>query len=413
MSASSPSLKKRTIQDIDDDEDGEAVSFQDRVTYYEELVAAARDHFTDADWETVAGGGPSASEIVDSEDLDALNAMTGRIEATLEKYPEGGAMGDARRVASGQPEDDEEERAAKSELEPEVIGTADSGLENLTAQSLENVTEAQLVVYSGVPYGVPCEFIVQGGEPMEFASAEKMNEMLNSKSPREWKDVRTKHIWVLRSVDRKTPADWYSGKPDAPSYEELPYETFMYIACYVKPDPNNASEVLMAECDKRNLRHLHRAVATKLHERFDELIKEPTNRAKKSCILGWTACAPPQVEPKVARWPSYKSVMLTTAYARRASQPRPKGAQKKRATGCAVPAPPGGFFKRQKTEEESNDGIADDDDDEDAGDEGSSSTALGSSSWNNRSVQHSVLDVKDGAKTHVYIHNNQVHVIEH
>jgi len=318
-------------------------------------------------------------------------------------------------------DDDEEERV---HLEPAMIEPPEDADKEATGsrQTMENILEQRITVYSGCPYGVPGgedgdkpNYIVHLGEPMEFETADDMNSMLNSKSPDEWKGVRTKHISIVRNNSHITPPGWWEGKPDAPKKEDLPYETFMYISPYVKPNEDDPESVLKAEHDKRHLRHMHKQVALKLCERFNELekAKDPERRKSIAPIVDWKLASSPQVKPDVVGWESYKTVTVATSFSKRVSAPRPKGTQKKSkmlGNGESVVMPPAVKGKKRKPDEMSD---APDDG------EGSSSTvqpieSMGDCAHNLAFCRRlRVVDVANSAKTHVYTMNNKVYIVEH
>ena len=309
-------------------------------------------------------------------------------------------------------EDDEDDEEAG--VEPAMIdGPAESGH---SLPSIENIVEDHVTLYSGVPYGIPDRYYVHKGKPLAFESEKKMNDMLNSKSADFWTDVMTEHITVIRSDDKLEPPDWWDGKPGEPSYEELPYQTFFYVNPYVVANPDNPEEVFKEECDKKLMRHLHKQLALKLFERFSKLkrAKDPEKRHKIAHILDWIPASTPQVEPKVAKWPAYKSVVLATAYVKRESNPRVKGPQKKGSKKdkeilAVPPVPKGGFLKRDREAET-----------EAADSQGSCSTA--NAAVLNSLVEHDgghpfkkvrTVDVANGAKTHCYVMGNKVYIVEH
>jgi hypothetical protein len=409
------------IQRANEQED----EFDEACAEYDKLVEEAQDYFADDDWEYVAPGAPM-SWITERRCVGSMRGMIAKIQDRLEACksgatPSGSDAGDA---PSGEEEDDDEEEEEERYLEPAAVEPNTEQAEASTVSGHEAIAEEKCTNYGSVPYGVNPQHIVHDGEEiMEFPTAKAMNDMLNSKSPERWKDVRTKHIWVLRNNDRNIEG-WWEGKPDAPQREQLPYEMFFYICCFVTPDPADPESMLRAESDKKVLRHLHRQVAVKLHERFDKALKSEESRAQKKIILDWRAASVPQVEPRVVGWVPYKSVILPTAFIKRESNPRVKGSQK-RALVVKPPVPRGGFTKRAA---EQMDVV---DDAEGGGEEGEGAASTSTqdlNAWKNGRKEdtdyfpssrkagfkrHRTFTVANGAATHVYVQGNLVHVVEH
>jgi len=367
MLSGSPSIRRArqlpeesdSDSDVPVDDPWEDADFDDLWVRYGEVSAQATEFLSE---EELAEVQPDVSieHISSEQDGAALLVVIRKIESALEaKEAEAGG----EEEEDEEEEEEEEEEAEDNPLEPEMVGERADALEALTdTMTLLDITEQNITQYSSVVYGVPDDNIVQRGEPMEFANAQGMNAMLNTKSPPLWDKVRTRHIWVVRNNSKRKPAGWWDGKPEAPTLAELPYETFFYICCFVTADHDDAESVMRADCDKRLLRHLHKQVAVKLHARFDEALKDqPDGREKKKHILDWKPATQPQVKPDVADWPSYKSVVLNTSFKKRESAPRPKGTQPKPRkpkrgkdgeTIVMPPAPKGGFKKRSAEEEE-------------------------------------------------------------
>tara|TARA_Y100000389_G_scaffold201265_4_gene243542 strand:- start:11163 stop:12365 length:1203 start_codon:yes stop_codon:yes gene_type:complete len=315
-------------------------------------------------------------------------------------------------------------------IEPAMTETIGDELSrNTTAMTLDNIVEEKVTVYSSNVYGIPSEYIVHRGKPMPFKTADEMNELLNTKAPAAWNPVLTEHITVIRSDDKKQPPDWYKGKPGAPTEEELPYETFLYFNPYVEADPDKPDEVFKMECDKKQVRHLHKQVAAKVHERFLKLKKaqkqvgepgqegyvpEHPKRKDIVAILDWEPSRNPQVRPDgKAQWPVYRSMKLDTAYSKRQSQARPKGPQKKKGKNreevALPPVPKRGFLKRD------NVCMHEDVDRDDCDGQASSSntTAAVDFSGGDKFKRFRSIAVANGKDTHVYIMGNQVHIVEH
>lgn len=397
MSKLSPSVSRpRVITDDDDDDDN--------------------DHQKGIQWETGRVEYHEGKVLTDERKAELREAAR-----LTEASRRASAAEEAGSESSGQSEDEDEEQAVEP---PMVDPPADDAPAVLP--SIEMVVEEKLTCYSGVVYGVLDEFIVHRGEPMPFDTADDMNRMLNSKSPPEWDNVYTKHVWVIRNTERVHPEGWWDGKPGAPTQDELPYETFYYINPYVTPDPDDPESVLKAECDKRHLRHLHKQVAVKLHERFNRLKRagDPEKRKPLAPILDWCpAKSAPQADPRRERWPVYKSVVVKTAFAKRQSQARVKGTQPKKAKAAngepviKPPVPKGGFLKKHKAEEALH-ALSDDG-------EGSSGTQnvpsgedgeLWKDHWAGANAgfkRHRTISVANGKATHCYINGNSVHIVEH
>ena len=397
------------------DDEEEKDEFDKAIERYDELTSAAQDFFSDEDWEYVAPGTPM-SWITEQRNLAAIVAMNEKLEERIQSRKDTSAQGNSDAEMEDD-EDDEEE----GHVEPAMVDPSAEQIEAPSAPGHESIVEEKCTLYSSVPYGVnPAHIVHAAEELMEFETAEEMNEMLNSKSPDRWQSVRTKHIWVLRNNDRNTQG-WWEGKPDAPKRDELDYEMFYYICCYVKPTADDPESTLKAECDKRVLRHLHRQVAVKLHERFDKAIKSVESREQKKLILSWKPASVPQVEPRVVGWVPYRNVVLATAFTKRESNPRVKGSQAKRGPGVIKPpVPKGGFTKRSADE------LDDDDDDDDDEASGASTQLLEAAKKGlktdcdffapNRKAgfkRHRTFVVANGAATQVYIIGNVAHIVEH
>ena len=421
---------------------------------YEALVEQANDVFSDDDWEDVAPGVPM-SWIGERRDVGAIEGMIDKIKERLEARTNPAAVAAASEPADDDEEDEEEEENARiaavedggesegeeeeeeEDEEDEEDEEGDGKLEApvvddpvAQAPSWNSIAESNVTQYATCVYGVPDEYIVKQGVPMPFKSAEDMNKMLNSKSPTMWDKVRSKHMSILRNDDRLKPTGWYPGKPDAPSLEELPYETFYYIQCYVEPNPGNPDSVLKAEHDKMLMRNLHRQVANKLHERFERVVADD-KREELAPVLDWKEPSVPQVNPEVTRWPSYKDVKLMTAFAKRESVPRARGSQAKsgrsgkKKAEALVQLPQGGFIKRAQPEsEEPSDATSSSaltqavPPSVKARKAGGAGSAGASSSPSLSQLEEAVksfrtIDVANGAKTHVYVHGNRVHIVEH
>jgi hypothetical protein len=455
--------KRAMPEESDSDDDGKpivsrlktvkAVSEETRTDAYEAahkeydaLVEQANDVFSDEDWEDVAPGVPM-SWIGERRDVGAIERMIDRIKERLEAHIHTAAVTAASEPADDDEdegeEDDEEEKdegeegdEEDEEEEEEEDEEGDGKLEEPVvddaapqAPSWNSIAESNVTQYATCVYGVPDDYIVKQGLPMPFKSAEEMNKMLNSKSPTMWDKVRSKHMSILRNDDRLKPTGWYPGKPDAPSLEELPYETFYYIQCYVEPNPGNPESVLKAEHDKMLMRNLHRQVANKLHERFERVVADD-KREELAPVLDWKEPSVPQVNPEVTRWPSYKDVKLMTAFAKRESVPRARGAQAKSGRSgkkkgdASVQLPQGGFIKRAQPESEEPSDAASSSaltqavppsvkarKTGGAGSAGASSSSLSQLEQAVKSFR--TIDVANGAKTHVYVHGNRVHIVEH
>jgi hypothetical protein len=404
-----PAPSRRVIAEASEDEEEGAVTWADAYDAYNEVYSKARRVFADEHWERVDLG--ALEEIVHDENVELIMEVTSVLEQVLDEIGEDPDENGGSQQGSDEDDEDEEERAVGEA--PMVSAPDDGGVVlSASAQTVEHVLEPRLTQYAGRCFGIPDGYVVHHGEEMPFESADAMNAMLNSKSPDEWKAVRTRHITIIRNDKRVVPEGWWEGKPDAPKKEELPFETFMYINPYVNAEDDDAEGLMAQECDKRHFRHLHKQVAQKLQQRFGELEKaQDHRRATIAPILDWVPASGPQVKPDVVDWPEYKYVQLQSCFSKRVAAPRPKGSQKGgKRPGSPVIMPafkPTGTApsKRKNRAANSEDG------------EASSSTAHRDEE---EGVRQSLgyrcfrtIDVHDSAKTHVYTMNNKVYIVEH
>ena len=334
-------------------------------------------------------------------------AKEGGEEGDEEGDEEGGEEG-GEEGAGEEDEEDEEDEA----LPPVEVPVAEHvpAPQQLT---FEDMTEPRFVVYGVHVFGAPDTHLVLKGEPIAFDTVEEMNALLNTKSDKGFEDVMTKHIYIYRSNRKLKPADWYEGKPGAPTLEELPYEHFWYIVCYVKGHEAEAH-------DRRRIRTINKGTCEKLRQRFNKLKKaqkqvgepgdedykpEHSQRKTIALILDWEMPEDnPQVDPKVADWWLYRKLNINTAFKRRVSAPRPKGPQSKGARssdGEVAEAPPGAVAqapvsKRLRAEAEA----------------GSSTDSHAVECAPSLFKRVRRVRIDDPAKTHVFIDGNSVVIIE-
>jgi len=173
-----------------------------------------------------------------------------------------------------------------------------SGGEIMTLES--SLIEPRFVSYCSSIFGAPTTHCLLEGVPLGFDSAEELNSMLNSKAPAAWRSVRTKHIYVYRSNERRKELGWFDGK-DGTTESDLEFETYLYVVVYVKP--TDAKSELVASHDKRRLVHMHHATATTLFARFCALTTLNADRRDElKPLFKWKDPKSPQIKPDVAGW---------------------------------------------------------------------------------------------------------------
>ena len=394
----------------------------------EPWVARAKAIFTDSDWEEVG-------ECEDEENEASIEAHNAHVQEVLSRREQKLAVADelleeaearSEHADAEEAEEAEEEAEEEEEQGEEEEEVADAGAgeqepaDGLECISLEDVPEEFVTTYSKKTYGVPERAIVlKGSDALEFETADDMNAMLVSKSPKPFqKLLRTRHMCVVCSDEYMLPpgAVVVDGTCNGQKLEEFPRETFLYIRCYVKPDPNNPASVTRAEHDKRRLRHLTKAVAAGVHKNFmtlDIIKNNEQRRAALQPLLDWKPVVDPQVVPKVAKWPHYPGLELQTAYKEKESTPRKIGPNSKKAgsTESARPPSKGAPPKRKQTGSSAVISMDAEDDDDDAS--GHTEELPGALDPTDVVKRVRYFQVEDGAKTQVYVSGNVVGIIEH
>lgn len=316
----------------------------------------------------------------DDDDDDEEDSDNSGADASDEENDDHGAP----RGSDEEDEDEEEEEEEKKE-------------ENHTPRrasfTAETIREEHFVTYGKKVFGVEESAFVVLGSPLECADGEIMGHIIASKSPEEWKDVKSKHIYVLNT--------------DGNDY--------MYVAMYVEDSPT-------AEIDKKRLHPIHRPVCKGLVERFNQSNIKPERRAELERVMNFV-CPPesagPQINPHFQRvfFPSYtmEAASVPTAMVKRLSKPRQlKGRRTAAAAAAAeVPKPPPSKSARKRPMEEAaspHDGS-------------STSTAANVTDSVNGVREHSVegtpfkrlrsIDLQDVAKTHSYVEGGKLWVVEH
>ena len=408
----------------------------------EPWVTRAKQVFTESDWEEV--GECDAQE--DDPDRDAkIEAHNEHVQGVLERREQklataaelledpgddDGADEEEEQVQARAEEGDDEDEDEDEEADEEAdAGAADPDAfgEGVERMGLEDVPEEFVTVYSKKTYGVPDRaMLLKGAEALEFETADAMNEVLVSKSPKPFvRLLRTRHMSVCCSDERRLPpgAVVVDGKCNGQKLEEFPFETFLYIRCYVKPDPNDPASVTRAAHDKRRLRHLTKAVAAGVHKHMMglDIMKQEARRAALQPLVDWQQNRDPQVVPKVAKWPLYEGLALETAYQEKKPEaPRKIGPNSKKAhsgagqtlltlaatsrkSSSAAAAP----LKRKVGSKVVN--MDDESDDE----SGRTEEPQGTVNPTDVVKRRRYFQVEDGAKTHVYVTGNIVGIIEH
>lgn len=394
----------------------------------EPWVARAKAIFTDSDWEEVGECEGEEEEAIEAHNAHVQEVLAQREQKLaaanelLEEAEARSANGDAdaeeAEEADDEEADDEEAGEEEEEEQGEEQAAAGHGLaEGAERMTLEDVPEEFVTTYSRKTYGVPDRAIVlKGSDALEFETADKMNAMLVSKSPKPFIALlRTRYMFVLCSDERRLPPGGVviDGECNGKKLEEYPYETFLYIRCYVKPDPNDPQSVTRAEHDKRRLRHLTKAVALGVHKSFMnlEILKNnPQRREALQPLIDWKPVVDPQVMPKVAKWPRYE-LELQTAYKEKEPTPRKLGPNSKKS-GAAEPARPPTKAAAAKRKQAGSAVVSmDGDDDDDAS--GHTEDAPGTLEATDVAKRVRYFSVEDGAKTRVFIVGNAVGIIEH
>jgi len=274
--------------------------------------------------------GEEASEEEASEDEGAEE------QEADEEADEEGVEEDAEEDVEEEGEEEEEEEEGK--IEPPMVDAGDNSAA-VAAMTIDDVPPGEKIVsYSSCCFGMPVEkLILEAEEAIEFKTKKEMTEMLKSKAPKKWTPhVRTANVSMYESNDFNTPVGFYEGK-DGKSSSYYPKQTFMYVRCYVRPDPADPESQITAEHDKVQCRHIPKAVARDLHTKFNKL-KSLTDerRAYLKPLLEWVEPKPPQVDPKVARWPPYEALILKTSYDPPPPTERPKGPNSKQVKSGKV-----------------------------------------------------------------------------
>ena len=193
-------------------------------------------------------------------------------------------------------DDDKQTRRApnqsKSKKKPVQVKKRDNPI------TVEKIETAYFLTYMKKSYGIEDENIIIEGVPYACKDGEEMGRLLSSKSPDEWINVKTKHIFML-------------------THEGVDY---LYIGCYV---PGTNEEAF----DKIRLHSIHKPVVKALVERFNACNLRPEKREGLKRLLEYkmpTEEDGPQINPDKARFPSMRieSCRIPTAFVKPASRPR-------------------------------------------------------------------------------------------
>ena len=308
----------------------------------------------------------------------------------------------------------EAEGEGEGEGEDETRGTA------LRESSPQMVVERCYVLYCGTVYGVPDDDVLRHGQPFVCKSVDELNNMLNSKSPKSWETLRTKHITVCRSTKKNPPDGWHEGQCDAPNFEELPRETFYYVNLCVTPRPEDSDLIRKRhDHDKRLLRVVPKAVAIKLKGRFENLttITQEQREGDLAPIFNWAPSASPQVNPLLSAWPAYNLVKLQTAFCRKLPTPRVRGPASRNgapglSTAVETDARSVSLHKQHPGEDDASTNSALTSQTQNSGQSAAARNEMHRSLQDEGLERYRVIEVANGARTCVHIQGNKVFVFE-
>ena len=241
-----------------------------------------------------------------------------------------------------------------------------------------------IMTYGKKSFVVSDEAIVMRGKPFEFESGEQMGKMLASKSPDEWRGVKTKHITVLNN-----------GTHD-----------FLYISGYVA---GSDAQVI----DQKRLHSVSKVVSKALITRFQNSTMSDQRKQAIDRLLSFEPppdAAGPQINPLIVGWRllGIETSKVPTVIVKPVTRPRPP-AHKKQSK------------KQKKLEEEAQCAA-------EGGFSGSVASMASTANTNNvnghihetpdvdiRSVKRlRTLEVYDPGRTHIFIGaNNKVYCVEY
>lgn len=227
----------------------------------------------------------------------------------------------ARRGTAADDSDEEEEAGSGSEAGEEMRGewtnveqppaadddddddddeeeTADASRSVTKAFDVLSIKEDYFLTYGKKTFGVPDHAFVIIGRPFSCKDGKWMGHTIASKSPEEWDDIKSRHIFVLQ-------ADGHD---------------YMYVCFYVEGSETEA-------IDKRRLHPVHRPVCKGLVDRFGRSNITDERKMEIARIMNFQ-CPPedcgPQINPLSVRWPRYQieAGAVPTALEKRVSKPR-------------------------------------------------------------------------------------------
>jgi hypothetical protein len=257
---------------------------------------------------------------------------------------------------SDENEEENEEDEEETEDEEEDEDEDEDEDEEPAKSDLALISEDYVVLYQKTVFAAPEDALVIKGKAIEFRSASDLNSVFRSKSPSRWENVGVENIFVF-SGDRLP-----SGK----------FETFLYVLGFVKGDERD---------DHRILRTVHPTLAEKLIYRFNTQT-DAAARGKYEAVFEWVSPpSGPQLNPAVSRWKKYGRLSVMTNFERRSVL-----ASRKRTCDRVK-----GEFEK-KTKKARHVELS-----------GDAKTPY---------FTYKLVEVADGDKTHVFIKNNVVHILE-